>query len=110
MESALETPTKKTKSTSRQLPDNHGPDISVQIQFRSNTKAANLIRSVGALKMKSFGKWDPKDEFQDYDKLSQLIHMIKLSPPVKVPVGKWKIFSLAMILTTSIAQLVRELI
>ncbi len=67
MESAPEAPTKKTKPTSRQLPDNHGPDISVQIQFRRDTKAANLIRSVGALKMKSFGKWDPKDEFQDYD-------------------------------------------
>jgi len=67
VESAPDALAKKTKSTSRQLPDDHNPDISYLIQFRSDTKAADLLRSVGTLKMKSFGKWDPKDEFQDYD-------------------------------------------
>lgn len=52
---------------------NHNPDISSLVQFRSKTKAADLVNSVGKLKINSFAQWNPKDDFRDYQK-SELTH------------------------------------
>ncbi len=67
VESKAEIPPKKTRSPHPRSSDVNNLDISDLIQFRSDTKAADLINNIGTLKMKSFGKWDPKDEFQDYE-------------------------------------------
>gem|GEM_PF-2284389 len=53
---------------------NHNPDISGLVSFRSDTKAADLINSVGKLKMNSFGQWNPNDEFQDSKEVGKLSH------------------------------------
>ncbi len=47
VESKIEKSPKKTKSPSHRLSDGHNPDISDLIQFRSDTKAANLIAHIG---------------------------------------------------------------
>lgn len=72
VESEIEAP-KKPRSPSIQSLNNHNPDISSLVQFRGDTKAADLINSVGKLKINSFDYWSPKDEFQDYEK-SELTH------------------------------------
>lgn len=60
----VESPAKsKSKKRSTSLAQKNNPNIADLVQFRSDTKAADLLLSVGKIKIKSFGLWNPEDEF-----------------------------------------------
>ena len=63
----MEQTTRAKGSNARTKTNEHNPDISSLVQFRSDTKAADLISFVGKLKIKSFGLWNPEEEFQDQE-------------------------------------------
>ncbi len=65
IESATEVTKKQKLKRTAVQPDSHNPNISSIVSFRSDTKGANLVDGVGKLKLRSFGLWNPNDEFQD---------------------------------------------
>ncbi|OFZ10695.1 MAG: hypothetical protein A2Z20_07930 [Bdellovibrionales bacterium RBG_16_40_8] len=69
----MEQTTSARGSKGRPQVNNYSPDISPLVQFRSGTKASELISRVGKLRIKSFGLWNPEEEFQDHES-GQLSH------------------------------------
>ena len=59
--------TKVKKSKQVEKPQSHNPDISALAQFQPSSKNSDLVSKIGKLKIKSFGLWNPEEEFQEFD-------------------------------------------